>query len=548
MLPTASFRSPFSSGFDLSLTTSDRPPPPQLSDDQVLKGGHALRKLKNYSDSLYQANLDLRAQIQAAQGVLDTMHLEKLNLQAEIQDKSDRIATLKQKEFREVKVSRSQEECEKILEDEKRKRIRAQAEVKELVVTLEKTRAGHEVYRREVTEREAQRTAQDHVVAEQKKKIEELEGVIKYIFELCLVEPPVKNLEFDIDEQRVLTVKFQKKSDDLEKALNTLTQKHDYLTQSEQMYRDENGQLQKRLRELIEANKEVTANYQAVKKNQDLKRSEFEELAMELEEAKTACQLAIRQKKHLQTELNFLIKQRAELTDKSKQLEALLARKEKDISDLLTKVNDTINDYEQRLERKEEQMWALSVQVAENAAAPQMGGGVGGGRGGGGDKKGGKMDIDTDFIDGIEKKWQAKEKVLQTEMERLTLLIRTKEEEIGGLKVVIDDLKKRQFQPRMERIKAIERDIKNRMEEYALAEERMEHTYCTPCLDYIKEENYNVVRCKECSTNVEHVFRNEQLERVEEQFVRRRELTLEFLEWIKMLKTYLPSDDEDVKK
>ena len=83
------------------------------------------------------------------------------------------------------------------------------------------------------------------------------------------------------------------------------------------MYRDENAQLQKRLRyaymdripnvpipaavilnsilssELIEANKEVTANYQAVKKNQDLKRSEFEELAMELEEAKTACQLAI---------------------------------------------------------------------------------------------------------------------------------------------------------------------------------------------------------------------------------------------------------------
>ena len=47
-------------------------------------------------------------------------------------------------------------------------------------------------------------------------------------------------------------------------------------------------------------------------------------------------------------------------------------------------------------------MWALSVQVAENAAAPQMRGGGGGGEGG----KKGKMDIDTDFIDGIEKKWQ----------------------------------------------------------------------------------------------------------------------------------------------
>lgn len=32
----------------------------------------------------------------------------------------------------------------------------------------------------------------------------------------------------------------------------------------------------------------------------------------------------------------------------------------------------------------------------------------------------------------------------------------------------------KQFQPRMERLKVIERDIKDRMVEYALAEERME--------------------------------------------------------------------------
>ncbi|KAJ3049474.1 hypothetical protein HK097_009533 [Rhizophlyctis rosea] len=175
-----------------------------------------------------------------------------------------------------------------------------------------------------------------------------------------------------------------------------------------------------------------------------------------------------------------------------------------------------------------------------------------GGRSGSG-KKGGKMDIDTDFIDGIEKKWQAKEKILQSEMERMTTQIRSREDEINGLKSVIDDLKKKQFQPRMERLKAIERDIKNRMEEYALAEERMEtgflcphdvklfkqpitlipcgHTYCSPCLDYITEENYNHIKCKVCPMPVEHVFRNEQLESVEEQFIRRKELTLSFLEW-----------------
>ena len=76
----------------------------------------------------------------------------------------------------------------------------------------------------------------------------------------------------------------------------------------ETTFREENTSLQKRLRfetlpfnkiaeillrELIDANKEVTNNYQAIKKNHDLKRTEFEELATELEEAKNACQLAI---------------------------------------------------------------------------------------------------------------------------------------------------------------------------------------------------------------------------------------------------------------
>ncbi len=40
-------------------------------------------------------------------------------------------------------------------------------------------------------------------------------------------------------------------------------------------------------------------------------------------------------------------------------------KKERDISELLSKVNDTINDYEMKLERKEEQMWAMSLQLSE---------------------------------------------------------------------------------------------------------------------------------------------------------------------------------------
>ncbi|KAI8828671.1 hypothetical protein BJ741DRAFT_416565 [Chytriomyces cf. hyalinus JEL632] len=301
--------------------------------------------------------------------------------------------------------------------------------------------------------------------------------------------------------------------------------------------------------ELIDANKEVTANYQAIKKNHDLKRSEFEELVAELEEAKSACQLAIKQKKTMNFDLNNVIKQRQELTDKNKALDNLLARKEKDIADLLTKVNDTINEYELKLERKEEQMWAMSLQMSEESQK---------------NRTSNHLNIDPDFINDIEKKWQAKEKALQNEIERQANNLRGKDEQITDLSATVAELQKKQFQPRMERLKAIEKDIKGRMEEYALAEERMEtgflcprdlqcfkipmtlipcgHTYCKHCVESLKEENYNVLKCQVCNVPVQNVFRNEQLENVGEQFTRRKTLTLSFLEWIKMLKVYLPEN------
>ena len=53
------------------------------------------------------------------------------------------------------------------------------------------------------------------------------------------------------------------------------------------------------------------------------------------------------------------------MAEKLKSLENVLARTDKDISELLTKVNDTINDYETKLEKKEEQMWQMTVQISE---------------------------------------------------------------------------------------------------------------------------------------------------------------------------------------
>ncbi|KAJ3107124.1 hypothetical protein HDU97_004817 [Phlyctochytrium planicorne] len=393
---------------------------------------------------------DYQNELQKLHKILKEALVRKENLEVELKDRNDKIAILKQKELVDSKQARSAEELEELLVMETQKRISLENEIKQKNLKIDKLNGDVEKLQSNLASRVELKSQQERTIIEQKGKIEELELL-------------VKNFEFDVDELKVLVVRHQQRTDELEVSMKLISQKNEFLSQMEATFREENCSLQKRLRELIDANKEVTNNYQAIKKNHDMKRSEFEEIATELEEAKNACQLAIRQKKAVQNELASAVKQRQEMSDKNKAMENLLARKEKDISDLLTKVNDTINDYELKLERKEEQMWAMSLQMSEESQ-----------------KNRNHINIDPDFINDIEKKWQAKEKNLQAEIERIAGLMKTKDESIASLSATIADLQKKQFQPRMERLKAIEKDIKSRMEEYALAEERMETGFLCP--------------------------------------------------------------------
>ncbi|KAI8914067.1 hypothetical protein DFJ77DRAFT_59034 [Powellomyces hirtus] len=246
-------------------------------------------------------------------------------------------------------------------------------------------------------------------------------------------------------------------------------------------------------------------------------------------------------------------------------MESTLTRKEKDISDLLTKVNDTINDYEQKLEKKEEQMWQMSLQITEAVEKAQVPESIPPPKEDSTKKM--RFDVDPDFIDNLEKKFQAKEKILQHEIDKLREQSSGKDRMLSKLNDKISDLSKEQYLPRMERLKVIETDIKAKMEAYALAEESMEtgflcprdvklfhkpttlipcgHTYCEECVQALSEENYNVTKCQLCDEEVKSTFRNEQLECVGEQFARRKHLTLTFLDWVKQLRVTLPSDVEE---
>ncbi|KAJ3066570.1 hypothetical protein HDU98_010128 [Podochytrium sp. JEL0797] len=508
-----------------------------MGEDQNVRGGHALRTLKKYCEELYAANAASQAEIERHKKSIQKVVSEKDRLEFELQERNEKIAHIRRHDFFDEKQKITQEEVEVLLTHEIKRRKVLEKEIIVVKRDLEKSKAAEEALKLKVEGTKHHEIEKEVSSVFFKKRIVELEKIIG-------------NFEFDVVELQVNLVKHTRRSEELEKAMILMTQRNEFLVHAEATFREENSALQKRLRELIDANKEVTNNYQAIKKNHDLKRAEFDMLVVELEEAKNACQLAIKQKKQMQTEMNIVIKQRHDLQEKNKALDNLLTRKEKDIADLLTKVNDTINEYELKLERKEEQMWAMSLQMSEESQKNQ--------------NNTNHLNIDPDFINDIEKKWQAKEKTLQQEIERQANAMRSKEGTISTLSAEVNELQKKQFQPRMERLKAIEKDIKGRMEEYALAEERMEtgflcprdlqcfkipmtlipcgHTYCKHCVDSLREENYNVLKCQVCNVPVENVFRNEQLESVGEQFTRRKTLTLSFLEWIKMLKVYLPDN------
>ena len=167
-----------------------------------------------------------------------------------------------------------------------------------------------------------------------------------------------------------------------------------------------------------------------------MKRHEFEEVLAELEEAKNACQVALRQKKTVQTELASMTKAKNELNEKARSLETQVARKDKDLNDAMTRLTDTIADYEAKLERKDEQIWAMGSQINENqqkavaaatAAAAQS-------AQQNSNQPRNHVNIDAELISDIEKKWQAKERQLVEEISQMDAVIKTKQDQIQSKK------------------------------------------------------------------------------------------------------------------
>ena len=107
------------------------------------------------------------------------------------------------------------------------------------------------------------------------------------------------------------------------------------LTKEEATLSMENDHLQTRLKKFIEANREVTTHHTTVKKNYALKKLEMADLASEMGESKSACQLLIKQKNDISATFQAAQDVIKDLEAKKRGLDALILRKSAEFCNLI---------------------------------------------------------------------------------------------------------------------------------------------------------------------------------------------------------------------
>ena len=98
---------------------------------------------------------------------------------------------------------------------------------------------------------------------------------------------------FQVDELKVTVIRQGHICADMSSRLSLITEKNESLKHNEETIREENTMLQKKLKELLLANKEVTQNYISMKRLHDTKKTEYEDLIKELETARDGAQIAL---------------------------------------------------------------------------------------------------------------------------------------------------------------------------------------------------------------------------------------------------------------
>ncbi|RKO96504.1 hypothetical protein CXG81DRAFT_26191 [Caulochytrium protostelioides] len=520
--------------------------PPVLSEsDFMSQGVRTYRNLRKYCETVLQLMAHRQREhtetLQQGQALAQELH----ELRIQVAVGKDAQANLKL-----LEQQREQEQCRHAdmamqLKTEKTKRRQAEVVCERLGQELQRVTEAYSAYQQTVT-------TDQSLQAELKARVDQQQAA------LMQARAKREDDELELDSLRVSKMQLERIQADREKQCVALTETNAALTASETATREKNAALQTRLRQCLEANADLTIKYTQQKKEYDAMKIGWEEQRNELEETRHVCHLAIRQRKQMQAELQAATLARSELQQKADMLEITNRKKERDLSDLVVKVNETIGSYEQKLEKKEEQIWVINMQLQEakemSERATRAHGVVSAKDGADGETE-------------VERRFQSKERGFQNEIRKLTNTIKQQEEQIAAHIKTVEHLTARQHYPRMERLKKLEQDLHNRLERYIMADVQATvrltcprdlmllhkpttlvpcgHTFCHDCVHVMQEENFSKLQCQECGTVATATIRNEALEAFAESFNKRKEETTLILDWMKDLESVLLTDSRD---
>ncbi|KAI9179061.1 hypothetical protein H9P43_005723 [Blastocladiella emersonii ATCC 22665] len=503
---------------------------------------NAINDFKRQNERLAAEKAELARQIESLKLQLTVVREEKAEIQKEVQRQATHVANILSPD-RDKLPSIDQERQTEMLFMMQRE-INGNLALKDQIAACQQRIQILETYAKEQTISLKER---DNIIQHQQYLYDQAKE------EIVAHKEQIRTLEFQLDQVRVHNVKMEKQ---VKVALAKEEEWREEVTRlqgSEGQAKNENTQLREKLAEMIKVTEEIHANFEELKRNMDSKKEQFAQLSQEIEEARNLYAVLMSQKKQLQSELGVMVRQRNEAIEKNRNLESTLLKKEREINELLDKVNETVKDYENKLEKKEEQMWAMTEKLNEEASQTKLQ----------------MSNIEREKMLEMERKLEAQARAFSEETESLQIALKNAEGKLASINRNISDLQSRQYEPRMERLRAIERDLKSRMEEYMLAEESLEtalicskclqffrqpqslvpcgHTFCRECIAQIRAENYDRVVCPECTPpipDVAHVFRNEGLESLTERFMRRKSLVISMMSWIKVLRVFGPEDGE----
>ncbi|KAI9224268.1 hypothetical protein BC828DRAFT_402412 [Blastocladiella britannica] len=473
---------------------------------------NAIGEVKRANEKLAAEKAELGRVIDGLRSQLKDAEKDRASMQYEVQRQAEHVSRILNGE-KTVKASNVEKDQQSEMLLMMQREINGGLALKEQLADARRRIQIHETF---IAEQETCIKERDQIIQHQQYVID---GAKK---DNAGLREDIRLLEFRIDEFRVLNIKMEKR---MKVAL----------TQEEEM---------------IKATEAVVVQYEQLKKNMETKQEQYTSLGKEIDEARNLYSVLMSQKKQLQSDLGVMVKQRNEAIDKNRHLETTLLKKEREITELLDKVNETVKNYETQLEKKEEQMWAITERLNEEATQ----------------NKATMSLMEREKLTEMERRMETQSQRFAEEVTALTERLAERETTVKELQQRFKDIQSKQYEPRMERLKAIESDLKSRMEEYLLAEESLEtglicskclqfyrqphsiipcsHTFCKECVDTIKAENYDRIVCPECGGGAAHesvgVYRNESLESLTERFMRRKSLVMSMMSWIKVFKVFEP--------